>query len=93
VVLVNIIPVMLWKVIRDVLSSMNEAQAVVGCIFPRKDLVLGRPLRCVPVCVVPSVISVKCMFFYLCIVVAVYPAGNPERWGYCNASLHHDAPK
>jgi len=42
VVLVNIIPVMLWwKVVRDVLS-VHEAQAVVGCIFPRKDLVLGK---------------------------------------------------
>jgi hypothetical protein len=59
---------------------VHEAQAV-GCIFPRKDLVLGRPLRCEPVCLVPSVILVKCLFSYLCIVVAVYPAGNPERWG------------
>jgi len=42
VVLVNIIPVMLWwKVVRDVLS-VHEAQAVVGCIFPRKDPVLGK---------------------------------------------------
>jgi hypothetical protein len=65
---------------------VHEAQAVVVCIFPRKDLVLRRPLRCAPVCVVPSLILVKCMFSYLCIVVAVYPTGNPEKCGYCNAS-------
>jgi len=46
---------------------VHEAQAAVGCIFPRKDLVLGRPLRCVPVCrAVPNLGEVYVFLFMYC---------------------------
>jgi hypothetical protein len=77
VVLVNIIPVMSWKVILNVLSSMKRKLLV--AFSPERTWYLEGLLRCEPVCLVPSVILVKCLFSYLCIVVAVYPAGNPER--------------
>jgi hypothetical protein len=82
-----------WKVVRDVLS-VHEAQAVVGCIFPRKDPVLGRPLRCEPVCVVPvpNLGEVYVLLFMYC-VVAVRPAGKPRKMGNAVMHLHHDAPK
>lgn len=84
-VLVNIIPVILWKMVRDVLSFMKR-KLLLFAFSPERTWCFEGLLRCAPVCVVPSLILVKCMFSYLCIVVAVYPTGNPERCGYCNAS-------
>jgi len=75
-----------WKVVRDVLS-VHEAQAVVGCIFPRKDPVLGKASKDVSLSVVPvpNLGEVYVLLFMYCSCST--PSGETSKDGQCcNAS-------